>query len=215
MHIIVIVVTRNVSVSVKSLHTLMGLNKICAHFKHTLDTHFVKDDIEARNAILLKSLKKCDRLIWIDYGIYVDENSLVALTDKFPNGFGCLVCPCVTDTISWDSFKKKILDGSEEPISQMALEFDTTVSKVIGGTKLHTVASTVPKCWSVDSKTVLKSLKDKKGEGITLPYNTEDLFKKIMDRGVRVCAFTDAKLVATYAHECLGNILESAGIQAN
>ena len=192
----------------------MCLNKIVAHFKHTLDINFIN---ESNRSVLTKLLKKCDRLIWIDYGVHVDDDSLVCMTEKLPNGYGCIVCPCVTDTISWDSFKKKVLDGSTEPISQMALEFDTKVSTVVPGThsSVRVVTSTVPKCWAVDAKMVLKTLKTQKGEGLNLPTDTEELFKKFMDRGVRVCAFTDAKLVATYAHECLGNILESANIQAN
>lgn len=213
MHIVALVVTRNVSVSIKSLHSLLNLSKCAIQMNNTLDINFVKDDVDAKNSFLAKSLKKCDRLIWIDYGIYVDDKSLVCMSEKFPQGFASIVCPCVTENISWDQFKKKILEGSTEPISQMALEFDTKTSKNIGD-KFSVVTSTAPRCWAVDTKHVLKALKNQKGEGIILPTNSEELFKKMMDRGVRVCAFMDAKLIATYAHECIGNILESANVKA-
>jgi len=39
------------------------------------------------------------------------------------------------------------------------------------------------------------------------------MFEKFIERGVKVCAFTGANLVATYPHECLGNILETAGVK--
>jgi hypothetical protein len=215
MHIISIVVTRNVSVSVKSLHSLLNLNKICAQFKHTHDINFVRDDPVTKNSMILKSMKHCDRLVFIDYGVYVDDNSLVCMTEKFPPGYGCFVCPCVTDKLSWDLFKKKILSGSTETVSQMALEFDTEVSNIVPNCppSIRNVVSTVPRCWAWDTKMMLKSLKGQKGEGISLPLTPEDLFKKIKERGVRICAFTDAKLVVTFSHECVGNILESANVK--
>jgi len=208
MHVVTCIVTRNAAISVKTLHTLLNINKISGV---TNEFVFINDDLFERQALLLKKLKHSDRIVWIDYSIHVDNPSLVKLFEKFIQGYHCLVLPCVTPGIDWDIFKKKILSGSQEPVSQMGLEFDTKVGKSIGE-NLNIVTETDPKCWAIDAKHLFKALRDKKGEGVTVPAKVSDMFKKFMERGVKMYAFTDAQLTVTYPHECLGNILESAGV---
>ena len=211
MHTIVIVVTRNASICVKTLHTLLNINRVIAHNKFTNEIVFVNDDLFERQSVFLKKSKHCDRLIWIDYGIHVDAASVEKLVTKFVPGYQCLVLPCVTPDVDWDMFKQKIKKGSSEPISQMGLNFDTAVGKSIGD-NLHVVVYSDPKCWAIDTKPVLKSLKENKGDGIIISAKVSEMFKKFIDRGVKIYAFTAASLIVTYPHECLGNILESAGI---
>lgn len=210
MHIVVCAVTRNVSICVKTLHTLLNINKICTHFNHSVEINFIKDDFNKSDAFL-KNSKHCDRLIWIEYGYQIDEESLARLIGKFPQNYNCMVLPAVVEGINWDSFKKKIRGNSQEPVSQMGLDFDTAVGTpcIAGDEFLRPVLTTDPKCWAIEAKSVLKALKDQKGEGIKLPPK---FFDKIRDRA-KVCAFTKAKVTATYSHECIGNILESAGIR--
>jgi len=172
---------------------------------------FVNDDLYERNSLFLKKLKHCDRIVWIDYSVHVDNTSLVKLYDKFIQGYQCLVLPCVLPGINWDLFKKKVLAGSKEPVSQMGLEFDTKVGKSIGE-NLNIVTETDPKCWAIDAKQLLKFIRDKKGEGVTIPVKVSEMFKKLIERGVKIYTYTDAQLTVTYPHECLGNILETAGI---
>ena len=211
MHVVTCIVTRNVSISVKTLHTLLNINKITQQVGLTNEFVFVNDDLYERQALLLKKLKHCDRLVWIDYSVHIDNDSLPKLYEKFIQGYHCLVLPCVTPGIDWDLFKKKVLSGSKEPIAQMGLEFDTKVGKSIGD-KFHIVTETDPKCWAIDAKHLFKSLRDKKGEGVTVPAKVSEMFKKFMERGVKMYAFTDAQLTVTYPHECLGNILQAAGV---
>ena len=97
-------------------------------------------------------------------------------------------------------------------MNQIGLNFDTEVSNKIEG-DIHIVTKTNPKNWAVDSKQLLKAFRDKKGEPVKIPVRVGEMFEKFRERGVRVCAFTDANLIATYPHECLGNILESAGVK--
>jgi hypothetical protein len=211
MHVITCIVTRNVSISVKTLHTLLNINKVVQQNGFTNEFVYVNDDLFERQALILKKLKHCDRLVWIDYSVHVDTASLLKLFDKFIQGYHCIVLPCVTPGIDWDSFKKKVLADSKEPVTQMGLEFDTKVGKSIGE-NLHIVTETDPKCWAIDAKHLFKSLRDKKGEGVTVPAKVSEMFKKFMERGVKMYAFTDAQLTVTYPHECLGNILQAAGV---
>ena len=212
MYVVAVVVTRNVAVSVKTLHTLLCLNRLNAHKGNTLEVVYVNDDAFEKKNIFLKKSKTCDRLIWLDFSVHVDESSLDKMSSKFMNGYNCLVLPAVTPGIDWDVFKKKILEGSTEPVNQMGLNFDTEVGKSIGE-DLHIVTSTNPKAWAIDTKHVLKALKGNKGEGITVSANTTEMFKTFIERGVKVYAYTAANIVVTYPHECIGNLLSAAGVE--
>ena len=214
MHIIVVVVTRNASISVKTMHTLLNLNRISSIKKCTREILYVNDNAFERQSIITKKAKHCDRMIWIDYSVHIDNESIDKLTDKFVQGYHCLVLPCVNPDINWEMFKTKIAAGSQEPVSQIGLDFDTKVGKSIGE-HLHVVTETDPKCWALDTKAVLRAVKGEKGQGITIPAKVSEMFKKFMDCGVKMYAFTDACLTVTYPHECLGNILETAGVMIN
>jgi len=41
------------------------------------------------------------------------------------------------------------------------------------------------------------------------------MFEKFVEQGVRIYAFTAAKLTMTYTHECVSNILNAAGVKVN
>ena len=208
MKLIILLVTRNKSLTVKTLHTILKFNVICLQLKHQVEILFVKDDPYEINTMITKALKNSERVIFVDYSICVDEESLKVMTmNDWPQGYQGVVFPCVTEGIDWDLFRKKIKNGSEEPVSQMGLNFDTEVSKKIKE-GFWGITSTQAKVWVLNSKSVLKSLREKKGEGIKVPIKREDLFLKL-----KVCAFTKARVIATYTHECLGNILETSGVK--
>jgi len=212
MQLTTVIVTRNVAISVKTLHTLLKLNLICLQKNIANELVFVRDDPFEKYDVLMKKLKHCDRLLWIEYSLFVDETSLVKMVEPLFKGYQCLVLPCVTEGINWDMFKKKVRDGSTEPESQMGLDFDTEVSQKLAD-DLYMVTKTTPKAWSLDAKQVLRAFKDKKGDAVKIPVRAAEMFEKFIERGVKVCAFTGANLVATYPHECLGNILETAGVK--
>ena len=212
MHVIVFVVTRSVSIAVKTLHTLLNVNRVAATRGFSLELNFVNDDLYERREVFTKALKRCDRIIWINYSVHVDNTSIEKLFDKFVPGFHALVLPCVTPGIDWDMFKAKVAQDSKEPLYQMGLNFDTEVGKAIGE-DLREVTATVPMAWAVDSKHTLKALKGNKGEGLTVPLSVAEMFKTLMARGVRVFAFTAANLIVTYPHECIGNLLSAAGVE--
>jgi hypothetical protein len=214
MHIVACIVTRSASLAVKTLHTLLSLNRICAEKGHSLEISFVNDELFERKNLLIKKLKHCDRIIWVNYSVYVDQDSIRVLTDKFINGYSCVVTPCVTPGIDWDMFKKKVKDGTKEPLYQMGLNFDTEVGKSIGE-NFHVVTSTTPQAWACDTKPMLKALKGNKGEGINISANVQEMFKTLIERGLKVYAFTAANLIITYPHECIGNLLSAAGVETS
>ena len=213
MHVVAVVVTRSVSISVKTLHTLLCLNRLSSHRGHTLEIVYVNDEAFEKKAVFLKKASSCDRLVWLNFSVHVDEVSLDKMLDKFVNGYHCLVLPGVTPGIDWDMFKKKVLDGSKEPVHQMGLNFDTEVGKSIGE-NLYIVTSTDPKAWAIDTKPVLKAIKGSKGDG-TISANTSEMFKTFIERNVKVYAFTDAQITLTYPHECIGNLLSAAGVETS
>ena len=68
--------------------------------------------------------------IFKDYGISVDEDSLDQVLEKHDN-IGCLVFPGVKEGIDWEMFSEKVKNDSDEPCTQMGLNFDTDVGKKI------------------------------------------------------------------------------------
>ena len=126
MQLTTIIVTRNKSASVKTLHTLLKLNIVCLEKGVHNRIIFANDDYASRKSMFQKNIKNTDRLLWIDYGISVDEQSLRHVIARDWNWHG-VVFPCVTEGIDWEQFKKNI--DNPEPVSQKGLSFDTSVGK--------------------------------------------------------------------------------------
>jgi peroxiredoxin family protein len=209
MKICTVVTTRSKSCSVKTLHTILKLNILCIQNNVQNEILYVNDDPFEKVDVIQKHLPRCDRLFFIDFGISVDEESVKQI---FANheGVGVLVFPGVKEGIDWGLFKHRVQEGSSEPVSQMGLNFDTEVGKKISK-DIYSVTSTQAKSWVMFSKNVMKNAKDKKGN-----FNLNvRIFEKLKEQGVKIYAFTAAKLIMTYSHECVSNILNAAGIKTN
>jgi hypothetical protein len=204
-----LVVTRNKACHVKTLHTVLRLNLICLTkgFKHNII--FLNDDPFERAEAIMKYIKTSDRLLLLDYSIYIDNDSVEKLFMNF-DGYSCLILPCVKEGVHWDKFKSKL--NTTEPVEQIALEFDTTLGQKIGES-LYRVTSADPKCWIAESKSVMRALREKKGGMLKLPARNTEIFERLIERGLKICAYTACRLTVTYPHECLSNILESAGVK--
>lgn len=208
-----IIVTRSKSCHVKTLHTILKLNILCIQHGHQNEISFVNDDPFEKAEAIRVQMKKCDRLLFIDFGIQVDEKSLEEVI-KPHEGVGCLVFPGVKEGINWTEFKNKVLKDVDEPVHQMGLDFDTTVDRKVDE-NLYTVKETSSRAWFLNCKNVMKHLKDRKTDQIKVPARMGVMFEKFKDSGVKIYAFTAAKLTMTYGHECISNILNSAGVKAN
>ena len=209
MKICTVITTRSKSCSVKTLHTILKLNIHCIQNNVQNEILYVNDDPFEKVDVIQKCLPRCDRLFFIDFGISVDEESVKQIFNNH-EGVGILVFPGVKEGIDWGLFKHKIQEESTEPISQMGLNFDTEVGKKISK-DIYSVTSTEAKSWVMFSKNVMKNAKDKKGN-----FNLNvKLFEKLKEQGVKIYAFTAAKLIMTYSHECVSNILNAAGIKTN
>tara|TARA_R110002072_G_scaffold157128_7_gene307647 strand:+ start:466 stop:1074 length:609 start_codon:yes stop_codon:yes gene_type:complete len=198
--------------SVKTLHSLLTINIESLRTNKKIAINYVNDDPFDKNDSIKKCLKTTSRIVNIDYGIGVDNNTIVKFFQPTPTGFNGVVFPTVTEGIDWSMFSEKVKKGSDEPISQAGLNFDTEVSKKIDD-DFYMVKSTVPAVWMIDTKSFLKNMRVKKGEGVHLPVKKTELFKKIEENGIKLCAYVKSKISVTYTHECLGNILNAAGVQ--
>lgn len=199
-------VTRNKSITVKTLHSILKVNIVCMQQGHQVLLNYVKDDHFEIQTTINKVIKNVDRLCFIDYSVFIDEDCVQKLFGKFPGGYNGMVLPAVKEGVNWNMFREKIANGSGETVSQMGLDFDTEVDKPIDD-DLWSIKSTKPRVWIVDTKAAIKALRTKKGEGVTFPLRREEFFNKI-----KICAYVKAKVVLTYTHECLSNILESSGV---
>ena len=212
MKLSIIIVTRNSSIAVRTLHNLLNINGFSFTTENnTLELTYVNDDPFEKTKILTKKLKTSDKILFIEYGVSMDINSIKEIFKPLENNADCIIFPCVKPGVNWDMFKNKIKNKTEEPSNQMGLDFDTDVSNKISE-NYYKVKTTNPKCWIFNSKSIVKHLKEKKGDGLKLPSQNEELFNKILSRSNKVYAYVAANIHITYQHECLSNILNAAGI---
>lgn len=213
MRIATILVTRGKSCHVKTLHTILKFNIRCMKTGTENEVIFVNDEPFEKAEIIYKYLKSHDRIFFVDFGISVDEGSLDKVFEKH-DGVGCLVFPGVTEGIDWGMFKEKVVSKSKEPIEQMGLHFDTIVANRISD-DIYAVNETSAKSWVMMNKNVMKHLKDKKNGAFKIHPRMKNMFLKFKEAGIKIHAYTAAKLVMTYSHECISNILNTAGVKSN
>jgi hypothetical protein len=170
---------------------------------------YVDDDPFKKAEIIQQYAKTHDRIFFIDFGISADGDSIDKVLGDL-DGFGVLVFPGVKEGVDWELFKSKVKDDSKEPVTQMGLHFDTTVGNKISD-NIHTVTSTQARCWVMNTKNLIKNIKDKKGNWKIYPK----MFEKFKEQGVKIYAFTASKLTMNYTHECISNILNAAGVKSN
>ena len=209
----VVLTTKNKSIYVKTLHCILGLESACNHTGLKLDITFVTDDPIDKMNILKRKIKQGDRLLWIDYGVSVNRDSIINFLLKY-EGFDGLVFPVLKEGIDWDMFKTKCLENSTEPPEQMGMKFDTDVSsRLLNKEKeFYEVTRTEPKCWALDCKRVHKKLSDKK-KSFVYPNTIEEFFKKCIERKVKLGADVNAKTYNHFTHECVGNIMNIPGLK--
>jgi len=213
MRIATILVTRGKSCHVKTLHTILKFNIKCMRRGSENEVVFVDDEPFEKAEIIYKYLKSHDRIFFVDFGISVDEASIDKVFDKH-DGIGCLVFPGVTEGIDWGMFKEKVVSKSNEPVAQMGLHFDTIVANRISD-DIYAVNETSAKSWVMMNKNVMKHLKDKKNGSFKIHPRMKNMFLKFKEAGIRIHAYTEAKLIMTYSHECISNILNAAGVKSN
>jgi len=170
-----------------------------------LDISFVQD-----KSGLPKLIKSGERIIWLEYGTNLDETSIHKAVDPFDKNIQVLVFPAVKEGINWDMFAKKTKAGSTEPVNQRGLEFDTTVGKKLADS-LYEVTSTEARVWAMDGKPVDKKLRGEKVP-VKLPSD-ESMFRVLAGLGIKIGAQTSATVICHFVHECVGNILETAGVK--
>ena len=210
MNLATILVTRSKSCHVKTLHTILRFNIKCLQKNINNQIVYVNDDPFEKAEVVEKCMKSHDRIIFIDFGISLDDASIEQCFEAH-EGVGCLVFPGVKEGVDWNLFKQKVKSDSTEPITQMGLHFDTEVGKKISK-DIHQVITTTSKAWVMNTKNVIKTIKDKKSGSWKI---SPKMFQKFKEQNVRIYAFTAAKLVMTYTHECVSNILNAAGVKVN
>lgn len=197
-------VTRNKSITVTQLHMLLQLAGRCYQKQdHQINIQFVEN-----TKSLHKLIKTADRLLWIEYGYCLNGE---CFEDLFYSKNEIMVFPAVKEGVDWERFRREVKKGTEEPIHQIGLDFDTEIEQKISD-GYWTVKKTVPSVFLIDCKSVDKKLRTKKGEGIKLPRDTDLIFEKFKEAGVKIVANTKSNVLVHFAHECLGNILEANGV---
>jgi len=208
-----ILVTRSKSCHVKTLHSILRFNIMCLQSSSENEVVFVNDEPFDKSEIIGRYMKTHERILFIDFGIQIDDESLKKCFDKH-EGVGCLVFPGVLEGVDWGLFKSKVKDGCKEPVDQMGLHFDTEVSRKISP-DYYTVKQTNSKCFLLMSKNISKHIKDKKSGSYKIYPRFETMFSKFLESNVKILAYPKAKLIMTYSHECISNILNAAGVKSS
>lgn len=199
-----LITTRSKSCSVKTLHTILRMNIRCIQHSHQNEILYVNDDPFEKADMIMQCLKKCDRLLFIDFGVNVDDGSIKQMFEPLENT-SVLVFPGVSEGIDWKLFRKKIEEGSTEPVSQMGLHFDTELAQK-AQTDIYKVKKTKAKAWVMIPNNMSKKTKK---------IYAANMFDKLLEEGNKIYAFTASKLTMTYSHECISNILGAAGVKTN
>ena len=100
----------------------------CLQYGNHNEVVFVNDDPFDKAEMIGMYMKTHDRVLFVDFGIQIDDLSLQKCFDKH-EGVGCLVFPGVLEGVDWDMFKTKVKSNSKEPVDQMGLNFDTQINK--------------------------------------------------------------------------------------
>lgn len=208
MKLATILVTRSKSCHVKTLHTVLRINIKCMQKSIDNEITYVDDEPFQKADIVQKYIKTHDRIIFIDFGISMDDATIAQCFEPHDH-VGCLVFPGVKEGVDWELFKSKVKSESTEPIEQMGLNFDTEIGMKISN-DIYRVKSTEAKAWMMNTKNVIKTLK--KSGGVKIYAK---MFEKFLEQDVRIYAFTASKLTMTYTHECMSNILNAAGVKVN
>jgi hypothetical protein len=208
----IVVVTRNRSLYVKTLHTLLAIQGWCRHGNLQIELEFVNDANKEKMMVLKKKLKTGERVFWIDYGVSCDRDTIHHAIIKYDN-FDCLVFPVAKEGVDWEMFRKKVLEGSTEPVHQMGLAFDTEINTTTVNKDPHFmgVRATNPTMWAMDTKTVTRKLKDK--NNLVLPPTINEFFSKCLTRKVKIAASVSSQTFNHFTHECIGNIMNMAGLK--
>ena len=180
MNIVTILVTRSKACHVKTLHTVLRINVQCLQKNINNQITYVDDDPFQKAEAVQKFMKTCDRIIFIDFGISLDDDSIKQCFEPHDT-VGCLVFPGVKEGVDWGLFKAKIKDGSSEPVTQMGLHFDTEVGMKISE-DIYRVKTTEARAWVMNTKNVTKALK-KSGDGTKIYAK---MFEKFVEQGVRI-----------------------------
>jgi hypothetical protein len=202
MHIIA--VTRNKSIAVTTLHSLMTTVLYAGQKNESTEVHFVEN-----LSSLAKFIKTGERILWFDYGTNLDHETIMRLFSPMEKDIRVIVFPAVLEGVDWEMFRKKA--GSAEPIHQRALNFDTEVNpKKITGTDLHDVISSSARVWIMDPKFIDRKLKSVQKNLSCETY--EGLFHQLKSLNIRIAALPSATVIRHYTYKCLGSILEVPGI---
>jgi hypothetical protein len=195
--IIVALKSVNSSVFTTTMHTVLNIAMFCKARNLQLELIISNDTPDIK-----KLLKLCDKLLYIDYGVSFQRDTVIRLLDTFPENIKVMIAPVVLPEINWESFKVKTRMCSEEPVEQRGLSFDTHVSmnrEILPGVSEYLKGG--GRVVSYDSKAVLKKMKSSVQLG------------DLKEVGIKIGVLNSDTITCHYQYECIGNILETSGLK--
>lgn len=212
----VVLVTRNHSLYVKTLHNILRLQAVCAlpEIRGQLGITFC-DDREDEKVGLINKLMKAngiDRVVWFEYGASMARDDVEKILLRH-QGFDGAVYPSSKKSVNWEKFVTDIKKNTTEPSHQIALEFDTEVTKSEYAPGFNVVTKTEPILWCVSMKTISKKLKNKKTKEVPKFRSVNEFFGICLKNKCRLGAQIDVTTTNNFTHECIGSVRMAAGVE--
>ena len=203
-----VLVSKNRSVYARTLHTTLAFQSACKQTGVNMELVFIDDNELGKFKQLKEALKGSDRVIWVDYGMSVQNTDVTGFFVKSMVGIDGAVFPApLKDVVDWGTFVSEIKKGTSEPVNQIALTFDTELgTREIIPDIMNDVKTTSPQIWWVDSKKVLKKINKNTPNARVLG----DVFSgtKLNWGGL-----TFPTVHTHFTHECMGGIMNMSGIK--
>ena len=209
-----LVLKRNESIHIKTLHTLMHINLQLSQMQNMkVEIEFIDEDPFEVRDVIEKDLKKFDRLVIFRYGYMVEVTDDVINLLVKPTDCHCVLFSGVKPTINWDEFTDKTINDSNEPEYQRGLDFSAVPHKKIRDGIYSTIKFT-PNIFVMDCKAITKLMK-KKNSNNRFPSNLNTLDEFMNSIGARVYVYTKAVVTTSFQHKSVGSISTSTGVKVS
>jgi len=210
-----IIVDMNHQIAVRTLSVLISVTSSLNSSGVPWEIVYSSADPEEKRNHLMNGLKKYSTILFMDHGASFDVNALSST--PWQKYCSMLILPSIKSVLDWDRFKETCTLDNSEPLTQRALVFDTQINEKkpipCEGTTLYSVVNSDARVFLLECNSILKKLKDKRGNIIQVPLRTSEWVRFLKERGVQVAATVDVPCTNTIAHKCVSGLGKSNGIR--
>ena len=210
-----IIVDINHQLAVRTLSVLINVTSSLNISGVPWEIIYSSTDPEEKHKHFMNGLKKYSTILFMDHGTSFNVNELSST--PWQKSCSMLVLPSIKNVLDWERFRNTCMLDISEPLGQRALVFDTQINenkRIPGeGTPLYSVVNSDARVFLVECNSVLKKLKDKRGNIIQVPLKSTEWVRFLKERGVQIAAAVDIPCTNTIAYKCVSGLGKSNGLR--